>query len=190
MAGSIKLHGGEEVPGLDGANVADFWSWAYSNLQENTTRSLFAEYIVGHLLGALGSGRVEWDAVDLRFGDKTVEVKSAAYVQSWQQERLSRISFDIGRKKAWDARSNTMNHNPCRSADCYVFCLYPEKNRELADPLDVPAWRFYVMATPEIDEHFGDQKSVSLSRLRELVIDVDFRGLRDRVGSVGQSAGI
>lgn len=54
----------EPIPGLNGVTVGDFWSWAYSDLQSNTIRPLFAEYLVGRCLGALTQPRVEWDYVD------------------------------------------------------------------------------------------------------------------------------
>ena len=50
---------------------------------------------------------MEWDPFDLKTqsGIK-VEVKSAAYLQSLHQERLSSIRFGIGPTRRWDARTN------------------------------------------------------------------------------------
>ena len=35
-----------------------------------------------------------------------IEVKSAAYVQSWQQSRLSKISFNVPKTFGWDRETN------------------------------------------------------------------------------------
>src|SRR5215208_5272042 len=84
----------------DGANELDFdllsfWQWSASNLLSNATRGVVAEYIVARALDASPEGvRDEWAAYDLRTKeDVKVEVKSAAFLQSWYQGRLSRISF-------------------------------------------------------------------------------------------------
>jgi hypothetical protein len=63
--------------------VGDFWSWAYSDILSNTDRAVFAEFVVGTALGVTDVPSVGWDAVDLRYVDKTIEVKISAYIQSW-----------------------------------------------------------------------------------------------------------
>ena len=138
----------EEIP-LLGATVGDFWSWAYSDILNNTDRAVFAEFVVGSALGVTDAPRVEWDAVDLQYGDKKIEVKSAAYVQSWHQEHdpLSQISFDLKERLSWDAATNTYQVERRRAADCYVFCVYTEIERGKANVLDVDQWEFFVVAT-------------------------------------------
>lgn len=173
----------EAIPGLPGATLGDFWSWAYGNLLENTVRPAFAEFMVGALLGVDSSSRVVWDSVDLRWRGVNVEVKSAAYVQAWTQKRPSTIQFDIARKYPWDAETNIYGAEQVRSADCYVFCLYPERDEARADPIDVPAWRFWVVPTAQIDAVFGGQKSVALSRIEGLVEAVGAAGLAAAVAA-------
>ena len=101
----------------------EFLAWAYDDLLTNTTRGVLAEYIVAKALGIRDTKRVEWDKYDLVIGDIGVEVKSAAYVQTWKQTRLSEIAFGIRPAKGWDARTNTSAASAERSADVYVFCL-------------------------------------------------------------------
>ncbi len=62
-----------------------------SDLLSNRNRSIFAEFLVGAALGVLDKPRVEWDAFDLIYQGKKIEVKSSAYLQSWQQNSPSRI---------------------------------------------------------------------------------------------------
>lgn len=170
----------EPIPGLD-ATLGHFWSWAYSNLLENTVRPVFAEFVVGTLLGATSGGRKVWDAVDLRFRDRSIEVKSAARVQAWAQRRPSPVMFDIAAKLPWNQDTNVWSPAPARSADCYVFCLYPEVDRSRANPLDVAAWQFWVVPTPRIDQVFGAQKSAALSRILPLTPVVSATTLRGAV---------
>ena len=77
--------------------LLDFWLWAASDLVGNTNRGRLAEFIVARAVG-LGRGdvRSEWDVVDVLTPTGTkVEVKSAAYVQSWFQNKLSNIQFVV-----------------------------------------------------------------------------------------------
>ena len=64
----------------------DFWCWAYSDLLDNATRGVVAEFLVAHALGRMNTPRRLWGAFDVRTNSGIkVEVKSAAYAQSWQQ---------------------------------------------------------------------------------------------------------
>ncbi|HZC04783.1 MAG TPA: hypothetical protein VE338_04010 [Ktedonobacterales bacterium] len=166
--------------------LGDFWSWAYSDLLSNGNRSVFAEFMVGAVLGVIATPRREWDAVDLRYGDKTIEVKASAYTQSWEPvAHPSPIRFDIGKKLPWDAQTNQTGVTRRRSADCYVFCLHNEQDREqaLLRMLDATSWIFYVVATGRLERQFGDQKSVSLTALARLCEPVSYARLKAAVDS-------
>lgn len=145
-------------------NKQQFWEWAYDNLLANTTRGVLAEYIVARALGILDTKRVEWDKYDLRVDGFGVEVKSAAYVQSWEA-RPSTISFGIGPTMGWDADTNTYAASAGRSADVYVFCLLTGTDRESVDPLDVAQWTFYVLPTSVLNRKVPVQKRIRFGPL-------------------------
>lgn len=50
-------------------------------------------------------------------------MKSDAYVQAWEQARISEIVFSIRRAQGWDNRTNTRADSAKRSAKVYVFCV-------------------------------------------------------------------
>jgi len=145
----------------------EFLAWAYNDLLTNTTRGVLAEYIVAKALGILDTKRVEWDSVDLRVDGIGVEVKSAAYVQSWGTQP-STISFDIAPKMGWDASTGTYPASAERSADVYVFCLLEGKDRENVDPLDVEQWTFYVLSTSVLNRKRPTQRTIRLEPLKAL----------------------
>lgn len=153
---------------VEGAHLRGFWSWACSDLLGNAMRGVLAEYVVGLALGCVDGGtRLEWDAADLRTRQGLrVEVKSSAYLQSWQQSRLSTISFDIRPTAGWDAATNTYATERERQADVYVFCVFTPTDKTRADPLDLDRWDFYVMSTDQLDTAVGDQKTITLGSLR------------------------
>ena len=143
----------------------DFLAWAYDDLLTNTTRGVLAEYIVATALGIHDTKRVEWDQYDLKIGDVKVEVKSAAYVQTWEQTRPSTIKFGIRSAKGWDSRTNISATIAQRSADVYVFCLLEGLQRDRINPLDVAQWTFYVLSKSELDRNVPEQKTIGLGPL-------------------------
>ena len=168
-----KLSFETPIIGANGATVGDLWTWAYSDLLSNATRGVLAEFLVGSALDVTESARVEWNAYDLLYREQRIEVKSAAYCQSWSQSTLSRIQFDIAEKLGWDASTNTYLSEKVRSADCYVFCLFNEMDRTKArqNLLDVTFWEFYVVSTTKLNTKFGKQTSIGLNRLKNTCSD-------------------
>ncbi len=100
---AVPLDGGERFIGLN-ATVADFWRWAFSDLRDNTTRGILAEFLVAKAVGDERSPRVGWDNFDVQApGGPAIEVKCSAYLQSWAQKRLSGLMFGrlTGREFDW-----------------------------------------------------------------------------------------
>lgn len=155
------------------AEVLGFWQWSCSNLLGNTLRGQLAEYIVGLVLGCVDEVRQEWDAHDLVWSDDCgepvrIEVKSAAYLQSWHQEAHSVISFDIAKKKSWDAATNTYCEAPSRASHVYVFCLLHHHDKATVNPLDLSQWSFYAVSTQRINERFPNQQRIAIGPLGQL----------------------
>ena len=173
-----KLANSTPIPGLPNVTISDFWSWAYSDVLVNTNRSVFAEFLVGSALGVLDKPRIEWDAVDLHYGNKTIEVKCSAYLQSWKDDPSSIVIFDIGKKFAWHADTNIYEKEPTRSADCYVFCFFNELVKDKANILDINSWDFYVIPTKRINEELHDQKSIGFKKLKNLCKPVSYSSLK------------
>ena len=173
----------EQVPGLDQTTILDFWRWAYSDVLSNGNRSVFAEFMVGKALGCLGQPRVEWDSVDLHYGDFGIEVKASAACQRWVQSKPSPISFSIRKAIFWNEATGKYEGEPTRSAKCYVFCCHPETDQAKVNVLDVQAWDFYVVPVETINSTLGQQKSVSLATVQKCVKACKFGSLKATVDS-------
>jgi len=174
-----KLNSDTSILGLIPLTIGDFWAWAYSDILMNTNRSVFAEFLVGAALGVIDRPRLEWDAIDLRYRDKKIEVKSAAYLQSWQQKQLSKIRYDVAERKApLDGETNTVLTGITRAADCYVFCLFAEIDPQKANVLDVSQWQFFTLLTGELITTLGTQKSVGIKRIQSLCEPVPHHQLK------------
>ncbi|MXZ08327.1 MAG: hypothetical protein F4Y79_02685 [Gemmatimonadetes bacterium] len=167
-------------------SVLDFWVWMASDVLNNTLRGMVAEYIVSQATGACAPVRIEWNPVDItmRCPPKRIkiEVKSAAYLQSWHQNRPSAISFNIAKKRPWDLETNQYGKTRVRSADVYVFCLLTPKDGRTVNPLELTQWEFYILPKRTLNSSLGDQKTVSLSRLKDLgAVALDYDQIRNAV---------
>ena len=156
-----------------GFSLSDYWKWSGSDLLSNAQRGVIAEFLVAKVLGVSHSPRLEWGWYDLETTDKKkIEVKSAAYYQSWPQDKPSEIRFDIApRKWFWDPVTNKSEsvETPERRSDAYVFCLLGDPADLNPDPLVLDQWSFYVIRTCSINGLLELQKTIGLEPLRKLV---------------------
>jgi len=164
-------------------NLKSFWQWANSDLVSNTSRGILAEYIVANALNLTDKIRNEWDAFDLLLPNGIkLEVKSASYIQSWQQKKYSPIIFNIPRTKAWDEQTNKLENEKKRQADIYIFCLLKHKIQDSLNPLNLDQWEFYILSTKVLNRIAGNAKTISLSKLKKLnAIQVDYFHLKDEI---------
>lgn len=180
---------GSEFPAGDGldlreATVLDFWQWAFSSLQENTVRGVFAEWLVGRLLGVEMETRTGWDAFDLVTPESwTVEVKCAAYQQAWHAAGVesARISFGPLLSRTWTPETNyadARTHN----AQVYVFCLQTSRPPQSFDALDLDQWTFYVAPVETL--HTYPYRSIGLNALAKLAVGCTASTLRRTVADV------
>lgn len=150
-------------------SLLDFWQWSASDLVNNALRGVLAEFIVAKSLNIEDTVRSGWDAYDLLLPNGIkIEVKSAAYVQSWFQKNLSKISFGIGKTRKWTEKTNHLESESRRQADIYVFCLLNHKIQETIDPLNTNQWEFYVLPAYVLNDSANNQKQISLSSLKKL----------------------
>lgn len=128
----MKQYTGNEEFTLRGENsgisLADFWRWAYSDLLNNTSRGVMAEFLVEKSFEGITPPntqmRIDWIPYDITSpSGRRIEVKSAAYLQSWTRDYYSKIIFDIAPKRAWSPETG---YSPecIRHSDLYVFCVY------------------------------------------------------------------
>lgn len=163
-----------------GMTVLDYWRWSGSDLLDNAQRGVLAEFLVARALGVTDEFRAEWASYDIRYRNRKIEVKSAAFAQSWPQEAPSMISFNIAPQKgAWDPKTNEWEplDSPRRTADLYIFSLLRrpdgkdrcDPNRYESNPLDLRHWEFRVLDTATLDSKRPGQKTIGLGPLAVLV---------------------
>ena len=163
--------------------LLDFWRWSVSDILSNATRGRFAEFIVATAASIdKNTLRDEWSAYDLVTPDGIkLEIKSAAYVQSWFQRSLSKISFSTKAALYWDSLTNKQSSEKKRHADVYVFCLLHHDNKLTIDPLNMNHWEFYILATKELNDYTRSQHSITLKSLQSLTNQITYDKLAETI---------
>ena len=179
------------------AHLADFWRWAFSDLCEDYIKGIFAEWMVGSLLGfrMLELRRISYANSDFLWGDRLrIEVRATAYWQSWrvfdEEGRprskpidpipVSRIRFGSLRKRA-GAAGNNATTPPGYKSDVYVFCLQTERDLARWDALDLSQWEFYVLQRSQLEQL--DTSGISLTKLKRLTEPMTARQFQQRMRS-------
>jgi hypothetical protein len=159
------LDGTERFAGLD-ATVADFWRWAFSDLLDNITRGILAEYLVAKAVGDQRTLRIGWDNFDARAPDgTTIEVKCSAFLQSWVQKRHSELVFGRLSAREFDAARNEYSVDVRVRADVFVFAVQTQREPASYDVLDISHWEFWAASATTIREWGG--KTVGVGWVRQ-----------------------
>lgn len=187
-----QLNGTEEFT-LNGVGVSvsvkDYWSWAYSDLTENTQRGVMAEFLVFSALNFTYTPsqiRENWLPFDVTSpSGRRIEVKSAAYIQAWTPENIfAQIRFNIGKKLAWSNETASYSSEAKRNCDLYVFCLFTAKTKDVSF-LNLDYWDFYVLPTSVLNKKVPNQKGIALSSLLKLEpVKTDYAGLGAVIESI------
>lgn len=179
-----ELRSGAERIGNDHRDapitLLDYWRWSASDLLSNASRGVLAEFIVALAAGCdIRTPREPWGSFDLTTAEGIkIEVKSAAYLQSWNQPSgLSKISFSIKEALSWDADTNTQGTTKQRYADVYVFCLLHHTDKKTVDPLDLDQWTFFVLPVKALNNYTRSRHSITLISLRALSNELGYREL-------------
>ncbi len=167
-----KQLNGQEVFSFEGANLGftmlDYWRFHYSNIFD--LQDTIAEFIVAKALGIHESQNDQyWTLWDLTYREKRVEIKETSYYHSFNTDgKISKQRvFDIHKSNGvYDKTSG--NNDRIRQNDLYIFCLNTGITEEESYPLNLNNWEFYVVPTRVINEQCGDNKTISLGRIKSL----------------------
>ena len=97
-------------------------------------------------------------------------MKETSYYHSFNEEgKVSNIRcFGITKATGSYDPSNSGNNEFCRQNDIYVFCLNTGDTRDTSYPLNLNNWEFYIIPTAIINEKCGNNKTISLGKIKKL----------------------
>ena len=96
---------------------------------------------------------------------------------------MTRPVFSIAARRQWIEKTGA-SKDPRRIADCYIFCLYHDRDGANANILDVSRWTFYALSISSLIRHCQTAKTLSLTRLETITTPVAFDGLKRRINEV------
>ena len=152
-----------------GFNFLDFWKFHYSNIYD--LQDKIAEFIVSKALSVNEAQNDQyWTLWDVSYRNKRIEVKETSYYHSFNQEgKVSKQRvFGITKANGSYDPAKSGNSEFCRQNDVYVFCLNTGDTRESSNPLNLNNWEFYIVPTVVINEKCGNNKTISLGRIKSL----------------------
>ena len=180
--------------------LLDFWQWAFSDLCDDDIKGIFAEWMVGSLLGLhlTSARRISWADSDIVLPNGTrIEVKATAVWQSWKLINpdgtvkprpkipvLDRARIRFGGLRARSGDSQWSGDRVFKS-DYYVFCFQAETDPAKWDAWNLAQWEFYMMGRAELLER-NVGRSISLATLhsaQEAMSATEFQSFaRSRLG--------
>jgi hypothetical protein len=179
-----KLEPNRVIDDLYGNTVLDFWSWAFSDLISGNNRGIFAEFLVGAVLGTTENARIEWDVADHIYRGRKIKVKSAAYIEHWLQSKPSRISFPVNHAPQKEIKTSIPGLTLYPKPEVYVFCVFDVRERNEADMLDMGKWLFHPVAAHVIESKYRRKKSVTLKEVQQVAPPVQILQLRRAIDAV------
>ena len=166
MNGSEKFEFNGEALDYD---LLDFWRFHFSNIYDIQGR--IAEFIVAKALGIKKAQNDQyWTLWDITYDVLKIEVKETSYYHSFNKDdKISQHrSFGITKANGEYDLQVSGNSEYRRQNDVYVFCLNTGYTKEESYPLNLNNWEFYIVPTSVIDENCGDNKTISLNRIKKL----------------------
>lgn len=167
-------------------DIKDFWSFQYSNIY--SLHGEIAEFVVARSLGITEAQNSEyWTLWDITYENVKIEVKATAYFHLWNKDGnvSKQRTFSIAKANGSYDAEIAGNSELRRQNDIYVFCLINGETVETANPLDLDNWEFYVVPTAFLDEYCGDNKKISLGRIRSFGFEcVRYNNLKNAIDAV------
>lgn len=177
------------------ASLLAFWRWAFSDICDDDIKGIFAEWMVGTLLGLPmhASRRVSWADSDLILPSSTrVEIKSSAIWQSWKLVNENGTSKTLPAPAPLDparirfgglqaraaATASTLEDAPRFKSDFYVFCMHVQTDPASWSAWNLSQWEFYLLSQQELVAAKIGQ-SISLAKLRRLQSPMMARQFQD-----------
>lgn len=152
-----------------GFSMLDFWKFQFSQIYD--IQGDIAEFIVAKALNKTEADNKDlWTLYDISYRNKRIEVKETSYYHAWQTDDEPKSKArTFGITKANSSYENPDEENRYeRQNDIYVFCLNTGYTKSESYPLNLNNWEFYIVPTQVINEKCGNNKTISLSKIKKL----------------------
>ena len=164
--------------------ILDFWKSKYSNIYN--LQEVIAEFIVEKALGIDKAQNTDyWTLYDILYRDYRIEVKETGYYHPWNENgKVSKQRMFSITKANSNYETNEKENKFERQNDIYVFCLNTGMTKETSNPMKLDNWEFYIIPTSEINKQCGDNKKISLERIRKITEKKNFDEIKSCIDRI------
>lgn len=164
--------------------ILDFWKSKYSNIYN--MQEVIAEFIVEKALGIDKAQNTDyWTLYDILYRGCRIEIKETSYYHPWNENGKVSKQRMFGITKAnSNYESNETENKFERQNDIYVFCLNTGTTKETSNPMNLDNWEFYIIPTSEINKQCGDNKKISLGRVRKIAEKKGFEEIKSCIDKI------
>lgn len=164
--------------------ILDFWKSKYSNIFN--MQEVIAEFIVERALEIRKAQNTDyWTLYDILYRNCRIEIKETGYYHSWNEEGKVSMQRMFGITKANSNYESSEEENKYeRQNDIYVFCLNTGTTKATSNPINLNNWEFYIVPTSEINEKCGNNKKISLERVRKMTQKKSFGELKNTIDKI------
>ena len=161
--------------------ILDFWIYKYSNIYN--LQEVIAEFIVEKALNIEKPHNTDsWTLFDILYRNCRIEIKESSYYHPWNENGKISNQRIFGITKANSNYEDTGSENKFeRQNDIYVFCLNTGITKESSNPMNLNNWEFYIVPTSVINEKCGNNKKISLNRVRQLTKAITYDKLKESI---------
>ena len=164
--------------------ILDLWQSKYANIYN--MQDVIAEFLVEKALVIDKAQNTDyWTLWDILYRGYRIEVKETGYYHPWNEN--GKISFQrkFGITKANSNYESEETENKYeRQNDIYVFCLNTGDTRETSNPMNVNNWEFYIVRTAVINQECGNNKHISLGRVRKIAKSVKYEKIKECIDEI------
>lgn len=154
--------------------ILDFWKYKYSNVWN--MQEYIAEFLIEKSLGLEKSHNTDsWTLYDINYRNKRIEIKETSYYHLWNENGKISKQRVFGITMANSSYENSLEENKFeRQNDLYVFCLNIGKTKDESNPMNIKNWEFYIVPTKIINNVCGNNKTISLGKVKNIAKQVDY----------------
>jgi len=164
--------------------ISDFWIFKYSNIYN--LQEVIAEFIVEKALNIEKPHNTDsWTLFDILYRNCRIEIKETSYYHPWNENGKISNQRCFGITKANGSYENNDIENKFeRQNDIYVFCLNTGMTKETSNPMNLNNWEFYIVPTYVINEKCGNNKTISLNKVRQLTKAITYDKLKESIDNL------
>lgn len=164
-------------------SMMDFWQYKFSNIYN--LQEVIAEFIIEKALGLDKSQNTDsWTLYDILYRNYRIEVKETSYYHPWNENGKISMQRTFGITMANSNYEEDGENRYERQNDIYVFCLNIGTTKETSNPMNLNNWEFYIIPTKVINDNCGNNKTISLGKVRKLTDKVTYENIKDNIDDI------